>query len=189
MREIRGQHVLVGGMMIVALLLGSWIMSFFPNIDDVRKRPFEHPVGLGSSVELRTGTLKIKKIQATSTVRDPVGKKITTAGIFVVVEYLFTPRQDDRGPRTLIAVDDQGRTFEGASGHISCGTFVPGVPSACTQLVEVATDSAHSGLRLEIPAHERPEGDDVAVLEARELPNVAEYQLQPGHLATAEELR
>ncbi|MDO4783884.1 MAG: hypothetical protein Q3997_02190 [Propionibacteriaceae bacterium] len=180
------ESLLVGGLVIAALFLGSYIVQLFPPPQDITRRPFPHAATVGAPVELRTGTLTVTSITKTQQMVT-YGEPVRTTGAFIVVTYLFRPHREPTPPSTLIARDDKGRRFQGSPSTIGCPYTLPGITSVCSLVVEVAGDA--TGLTLEIPAHIHPDGDDVAVYGVDKMTTAEKVEVEAPRVAREDELR
>lgn len=180
------ESLLVGGLVIAALFLGSYIVQLFPPPRDITRKPFVHAATVGVPVDLRTGTLTVASITKTQQVV-VYNEPASTTGAFIVVKYLFRPHREPTPPGTLIARDDKGRRFQGSPSTTGCAYTLPGITSVCSLVVEVAGDA--TGLTLEIPAHIHPDGDDVAVYGVDKMATAEKVEVEAARVAREDELR
>ena len=103
-------------------------------------RPFEHEVGVGQTVALRTGTLTVTGVDGARSVQPQRDDQLLSPGVIVVVAFDFTPRV----PETTITYgelrdadgQDHGAQRVGARGAVSCPQPPVGITSHCTAMVE-----------------------------------------------------
>ncbi len=129
-----------GALVLAALSLGQVLVEHLPSSDRAG-RPFEHEVGVGQTVALRTGTLTVTGVDGARSVQPQRDDRLLSPGVIVVVTFDFTPRV----PETTITYgefrDAKGRTTAlacGARSAVSCPQPPVGITSHCTAIVEAA---------------------------------------------------
>lgn len=169
---------------VVGLLaLGSAALSRLPTPEEVARSPFVSAGTVGAPVPLRTGTIQVDAVRASTAVRQG-GTTARTSAHWLVVTMRFTAAREPVGLA--------GMTLRAADGRIysltrpfrsSCGPGQPGITIQCGLPFEVPSD-AMAGARLVVPAAllGGGEGDDVAEIDLGIDP------AQAGQLASATEL-
>ncbi|GGD19496.1 hypothetical protein [Nocardioides daphniae] len=130
-----------GTLVVLALALGQWIDARLPETASA-SRPYEVPVAVGGTAELRTGDLEVLGVAgAPSVVVD--GTTRVSPGLFTFVELAWTPRGRSSSLTYAELRDGEGRVLPIAGGRnvLSCPGGVTGLPGRCTVVVEAAPDT------------------------------------------------
>lgn len=130
-----------GTLVVLALALGQWIDARLPETASA-SRPFEVPVAVGGTAELRTGDLEVLGVTGSpSVVVD--GTTRVSPGLFTVLEFTWTPRGRSSSLTYAELRDGAGRVLPitGGRNTLSCSGGVTGMPGRCTVVVEAAPDS------------------------------------------------
>ncbi len=153
-------------LVIAALFLGSVITQRIPNPQETLNAPFEHEVGLGEPVTMRTGVVTVTGVRAAKQVTSFVDTA-TTRGVWLVIDTEWTPRHEPyllSGAEARIRATD-GRSFGGDSVlTTSCTPTQPGVTFVCSFAFEM-DPAALPGAKALLPASLLGEADDVAVVD------------------------
>ncbi|WP_286928137.1 MULTISPECIES: hypothetical protein [Aeromicrobium] len=140
---LRRPPATAGVLVVLALVMGQWLHQQLPE-RAMSSRPFEVEARVGETAELRSGDLEVLSVDGASSVVPQGGSVLVSPGVFVAVEFTFTPR-DESSDLTYAALrDNDGRLLPiyGTSGRssISCTGRLVDRPTRCLAVVE--TDPA-----------------------------------------------
>lgn len=147
----RRARVGTGLLVLAALSLGRVLTEWLPGADRA-ERPFATEVSVGEVAHLRTGEVRVTRVHGSAAVTE-IGSTMRSPGVWVVVDYTWTPSNASTG---LLGVAVRGadgqRWLAGVSRNVqSCGASVPGLPIRCQAAVELPPDLV-PGARLELSA-------------------------------------
>lgn len=155
-------------LVVAALFVGSFVTSRMPNPDSLlTERPFLHDVGLNQTVELRTGSVTVTRIETAKQV-EIYSQVAASEGVWLVATVRWSPVGEPEligGSQPVVRAAD-GRTFGGIQAVTNnCGSTQPGLMVQCQLAFEVAPD-ALQGAHLLIPAGSSvTASDDVAEID------------------------
>lgn len=135
--------VLVGLVLLAAAtLLDGWLPD---DTSDPVADPFVRAAGVGEPVELRTVTLEVESVRGAGTI-DRFGSVLRSPGVWIVVEYTVTAKDENAAINFAEARDDAGRVWSlnHGRGENTCLQAPPGVPNGCVALFEVPADAIPS---------------------------------------------
>lgn len=157
-----------GLLVVLALALGQWLHQQLPARADA-SRPYEVPVTVGQTAQLRSGDVEIVSVDGAPSVVPKAGAGLVSPGVFVVVEFTFTPLGESSNLTYGQWRDNAGRVvpFFGASSRssITCDGRVVGRPTRCLAVVE-ADPQTVPGARVALAANSLDERwDSIAVVD------------------------
>lgn len=178
------REALIAGLVLVALFLGSWVISIFPASASVTDQPFERHAGVGQAVDMRTAVVTVVGVAVADEVVDYQKKPVTSAGKFLVVSFHITAKDKAFSVPPGSLIDEQGRRFGGSQPLSSlCGTAQPALPRACASVFELPQDALSGTLTFRLPASTFESGDDVAVISLGTPPSAQpSYTIASGRL-------
>lgn len=136
---IRRPQATAGVLVVLALVLGQWLHQQLPARAD-SSRPFEESVGVGDTATMRTGELTVLSVDGAPSIAPRGGQGLVTPGVFVAVDFTFTPRGERSSLRYADLRDNTGRVlpFFGYSSRSSlqCDGRLVGRPVRCRAVVE-----------------------------------------------------
>lgn len=156
--------LVTGVTVLAALAVGSAITARLPQPEAVREAPFVVVGRVGQALTLRTGTVSVEGVDASTKVTDGSSHAVSAHGVFVVLTLTWQPSSKPLPTAEGTVVASDGRRYTGGSPVTgSCSTTQPTLRIRCQQVFELPGD-ALVGARLELPADPsgRTEGDQVA---------------------------
>lgn len=129
-----------GILVVAALSLGRVATDNLPGKDRA-ERPFTTEVAVGETAHLRTGEVTVTRVGGARTV-EQLGSDRRSPGVWVVVDYTWTPSTDSTGLGSVAVRADGGQRWVALSGRNiqSCSASVPGLPVRCHAAVELPPD-------------------------------------------------
>ncbi|MTB87523.1 hypothetical protein H9L21_05795 [Aeromicrobium senzhongii] len=157
-----------GVLVVLALVLGQWLHQQLPERVS-SSRPFEEQVAVGDTVSLRTGDVEVLSVEGATSVAPAGGQVLVSPGVFVAVEFTFTPRGESSSLRYAALRDNAGRVlpFFGSSGRssITCTGRLVDRPTRCLAVVE-ADPATVPGARIAVaPSDIDERWDSMAVID------------------------
>ena len=146
--------VLLVGLVLLAAatVLDGWLPG---DDDDPGSEPFVRTAGVGETVALRTMTVEVDSVSGSATI-SRFGSELASPGLWVVIQYTVTPRDENGALSAAQLTDRAGRTWSlhGRSKNL-CSAGPPGVAIGCLAYFEVPPDAV-SALHLRLaPAIEQ----------------------------------
>ncbi|XVX18594.1 hypothetical protein ACQP1U_09480 [Actinomycetota bacterium] len=127
-------------LVIAALSTGRVITEVLPG-DNRAYRAFERPVSVGETAELRYAAVRATRVDGARQIVPPDNNVLVSPTLWVVIDLTATPREDNVSLGYAELRDSAGRSYPTSRrSRISCGITNPGLPTACTAYLEVATD-------------------------------------------------
>jgi len=165
---LRRPPATAGVLVVLALVLGQWLHQQLPERVS-SSRPFEEHVAVGDTVSLRTGDVEVLSVDGAASVAPEGGQVLVSPGVFVAVEFTFTPRGESSSLRYAALRDNAGRVlpFFGTSGRssITCTGRLVDRPTRCLAVVEADPDSL-PGARIAVaPSDIDERWDSMAVID------------------------
>ncbi|GAA3529833.1 hypothetical protein AFL01nite_00620 [Aeromicrobium flavum] len=165
---VRRPQATAGVLVVLALVLGQWLHQQLPERADA-SRPFEEPVAVGGTASLRSGDVEVLSVDGAPSVARKNGPVLLSPGLFVAVEFTFTPRGESSSLRYGELRDNSGRVlpFFGSSGRssIDCVGRLVDRPTRCLAVVEADPASlAGAGLAV-APSDIDERWDSMAVVD------------------------
>ncbi|MET0450044.1 MAG: hypothetical protein ABW004_16645 [Aeromicrobium sp.] len=157
-----------GALVVAALALGQTLDDRLPDQTDATGL-FERPVGIGDTVQMRTGRLTPTSVDGAVSVLRSVGSSIRSPGVVLVLEFDFVSRGKTSSIRYGELRDGTGRvTIFGPSAErneVTCPGGPVGIVVHCTAVVEADPDTL-AGATLGLAADELdPRFDDMALVD------------------------
>lgn len=153
----RRLHLL--GVLLVALVLlaaATVLDGWLPgDDDDPGSEPFVSSAQVGEEVALRTLSLEVESVTGAPAI-DSFGTELRSPGMWVVIQYTATPKNENGAVYFAQLSDARGRlwSLDGRNEN-RCSGGPPGVTIGCVALFEVPVDAVPS-LRLRLaPALEQ----------------------------------
>lgn len=136
---LRRPPATAGVLVVLALVMGQWLHQQLPE-RAMSSRPFEVEAGVGETAELRSGDLEVLSVDGASSVAPRGGSVLVSPGVFVAVEFTFTPHGESSDLTYAALRDNDGRVLPiyGTSGRssISCTGRLVDRPTRCLAVVE-----------------------------------------------------
>jgi hypothetical protein len=137
--KLRRPQATAGVLVVLALVLGQWLHQQLPERAD-SSRPFEESVAVGGTASLRSGDVEVLSVDGAPSVAPKGGPVLFSPGVFVAVEFTFTPRREASALTYAALRDNVGRVlpFFGSSGRssITCPGRLVDRPARCLAVVE-----------------------------------------------------
>lgn len=179
----RASSLGAGALIIAGLATTQALNAVMPAVGDNvpgtgGQRPFTRTAPVGSTVELRAGTIKILSAQTTRRIARPASSVVTSSGTFIVVQVEWTSKDTTNLIANAQLIDGLGRTFERSNLGVTrdgvlCPATPPGLTSDCAVVLEVP-DDAVTGAEVRIgPAGQFMAFDDIAVVPLASAPGAA----------------
>lgn len=160
--------VLTAVVVLATLSLGTLIKNELPQPDHIRQRPYLRQAAIQTPIYLRTGSVEVLSVDASSRITDQWASAISQNGTFLVVTLKFTANNQPESVANLSIEAADGRSFGGNPplGTNLCGISQPGIPLRCQVIFEI-DKAALPGAKLRIPATIMTDGagDDVALVD------------------------
>ena len=146
-------------LLAAATLLDGWLPD---SASDPVADPFVLAAGVGDPVSLRTVTLEVESVRGASTI-DRFGSELRSPGVWIVVQYAVTAKDENAAINFAEVRDDTGRVWSLNHGRSenTCLQAPPGVRNGCVALFEVPADAV-PGLRLRLSPTLEQRFDSVA---------------------------
>ncbi len=133
-------------LVVMALALGQWLHEHLPEPQD-SARPFEVAVTASDTAVIRSGDLDVVSVDGATSVLPARGHgdPMMSPGLFVVVDFTFTPRDESSAITYAALRDNLGRVLpfftSSVRSVVSCPARLVGRPTQCLAVVE-ADDAA-----------------------------------------------
>lgn len=167
MRRV-GPRAVTWLLVLVALVVAQVLQSHLPDPTS-SSRAFERHGRVGETIALRSGDIRVTKVQGGTSAVVGSALGFRSPGVVVAASFTWTARAERS---TLFAGDlrtSSGKTYvvstSGADrGRIDCSASLPGLTRECTVLVEAPPD-ALEGAVLTLRPNDDGRFDDEAVVE------------------------
>lgn len=144
--------LITGFAVLAALAAGSALTSTLPSADDVTAAPFVSTSSVGQPVTLRTGTVTVLSVDASTAITNGLDKAVSQHGTFLVVRLAWTASPKPRPLTKLEIRTPSGRSYHDGSPIISvCPTPQTGIPIRFQTAFEMPA-SELAGAVLVVPA-------------------------------------
>lgn len=166
-RRITAPEATTGLLVVMALALGQWLHEQLPQKAD-SSRPYELALSVGESGQMRTGDVEVLSVDGATSVVPDGGDPLVTSGVFAIVEFTFTSR-DQASALTYAALRDNRdrelQIFGGGRSSISCPPRLVGRPARCLVVVEADPDTLVGARVAVAPSGGDPRWDSMAVID------------------------
>lgn len=145
--RVTAPRATAGLLVVLALALGQWLHQQLPAAAE-SARPYEQAVAVGESVRLRSGMLEVLSVDGAPSVRPHHGTGLVSPGVFVVLEFTFTPHATSSDLTYGEWRDARGRVvpfFGSGRSSLTCPGRLVDRPVRCLAVVEADPDTVAGG--------------------------------------------
>jgi hypothetical protein len=145
---------------LAALAAGTALTSMLPSSADVSDAPFVTTGSVGQEVRLRTGTMTVLGIDASTTIKNDLDTAVSEHGTFLIVKLRWIPSPKPE-PLTGLSI----RTLSGGSYHDAspitsgCAPAQTGIPIRCQVVFEMPSATLAGAVLVATSQGRGAEGD------------------------------